>query len=200
MATIDYYFSLMSPFTYLAGMELEQIAGRHGARIHYKPMDITEVFPQTGGVPLPKRHWSRQEYRLQELRRLSAAKGLDINLKPAHFPVDVTFASLAVIAAARAGKPVGEFVHSLLRAVWCEERDISDRATVEAIAGQCGIDMADLESKLTESEETFRANTREAIERGVFGSPFYIVDDERFWGQDRLEWVERYLSAQGGND
>ena len=96
MARIDYYFSLLSPFAYLAGLELERLADRQGAEIAYTPVDLMEVFTATGGVPLAKRHHARLEYREQELRRTAERKGLKLNIHPAHFPVDATLASCTV--------------------------------------------------------------------------------------------------------
>lgn len=194
MTTIDYYFSLLSPFTYLAGLGLEEVAERHGARIDYKPMNIVELFGETGGTPPAKRHWSRQEYRLQELRRISRSYGMAINEKPAHWPTDATLASGVVIAAQSDGQRVGEFVHGVLRAVWAEERDIADPDTVREIAAANGVDFAAIEPSLSDARDVFAANTREAVERGVFGSPFYCVGDERFWGQDRLSWLDDHLA------
>ena len=97
MARIDYYFSILSPFTYLAGDGLERIAAKHGAEISYRPCDIMKVFAETGGVPVPQRHPFRQEYRLQELKRISKRTGLRLNLKPAHWPTDPFPGSAAII-------------------------------------------------------------------------------------------------------
>jgi 2-hydroxychromene-2-carboxylate isomerase len=197
MKTIDYYFSLMSPFTYLAGLRLEEIAARRGAVIRYKPINTFELFPQTGGVPPAKRHWSRQEYRLQELKRISKALGMPINLQPAHWPADATLAAGAVISAQEAGSDAGVLAHALLRAVWSEERDISDPETVRDIVSSCGISWDAIEPGLDAARAAYEENAREAVERGVFGSPFYCVGDERFWGQDRLSWLDDYLAQVG---
>lgn len=199
MARIDYFFSLISPFTYLAGMELERIADRQGAEIAYRPMDLMDVFTQTGGVPLSKRHHSRLEYREQELRRIAQKKGFKFNLHPKHFPTDATLASCAVIAAsARKGDDetdTGALAHALLKAVWAEEHDIAEAETVRKVIADIGMD-PNLAAKARDHEDTYRDYTREAVERGVFGSPFYIVDDEKFWGQDRLGDLEAHLAAR----
>ncbi|GJL83015.1 MAG: 2-hydroxychromene-2-carboxylate isomerase [marine bacterium B5-7] len=200
MKTIDYYFSLLSPFTYLAGLELESIARDHNLAIAYKPMNIGEVFGQTGAVMPKDRHWSRQEYRLQELQRISEAQNMPINLKPAHWPTDVTFASSVLIAAANAGKEVGPFVHALLKAVWSDEKDIGDMSTVIAIANDFDINVDELSIDSPDAPTAFQANTREAIESGVFGSPFYILDGQRFWGQDRLPWLRRTVETSSDSN
>ena len=193
MAKIDYFFSLLSPFTYLAGQRLEQIAARHGAEIIYRPTDIQAVFAETGGVPVPKRHPFRQEYRLQELRRLSAHAGLPLNISPAHWPTNAAPASRAVIAVAAAGGDAGALAHAYLRAVWAEDRDIGDAGTVAAVLAENGHDPAALADAIDKAEAEFAGNTGLALENGVFGAPFYVVDGQRFWGQDRLEYLDRYI-------
>lgn len=199
MALIDYYFSLMSPFTYLAGLRLERLAERQGASIAYKPVDLPEVFTHTGGVPLGKRSPARLAYREQELQRIARRTGLAFNLHPAHFPADPTLASCTVLAAAaRTGEDetdAGALAHALLKAVWAEQKDISDPATVRAVVEELGLDPG-LVDEAADHRETYQENTAEAIERGVFGSPFYIVEGEKYWGQDRLEDLEADLAAR----
>ena len=195
MAVIDYFFSLMSPFTYLAGMRLEEIAEKHNAEIVYRPTDLMKVMPETGGLPVPKRHPFRQQYRLQELRRLSAHTGLPLNIQPKHWPVDAKPASLAVIAVAEQGGDAGKLAHAFLRAVWAEERDIANADTIAAILAENGHDAAALAPAMAAAEAQYDTNTALALERGVFGAPFYIVGDERFWGQDRLDYLDRHLAS-----
>lgn len=199
MADIDYFFSTLSPFTYLAGLRLEEIAARHGASIAYKPMDIMAVFAGTGGVRPAERHISRQQYRAQELRRQSKWLGLPLNLQPAHWPTNAAPSSYAIIAADGAdGGDVGRLAHALLRACWAEERDIAQDAVIRACLTEAGFDPSLADSGLLAGAETYAANTEEAITRGAFGSPFYIVnaDDERFWGQDRLADLDRHLAGK----
>ena len=125
MADIDYFFATVSPWTYLAGTRLEQIAARHGATVAYKPMDLIAVFGRTGGV-LPKdRHPSRMEYRAQELLRQAAKLKMPFNLKPRHWPTNMAPSSYAILAAAQAGGEVGPLAHAFTRACWTEERDIA---------------------------------------------------------------------------
>ena len=204
MAQIDYFLSPVSPNVYLAGTRLEEIAARHGATIAYHPVDIAGLFARTGGTPLPERHESRKAYRLQELRRQAAKRGLPITLRPAHFPTNPAPASYAVIAAqqaaARSGQgDLGGLVHALARACWAEERDIAEDAVVRDCLAAAGFDPALADSGLLAGAETYAANLERAVARGVFGVPFYVVaeDDERFWGQDRLEDLDAHLGARG---
>ena len=193
MARIDYFFSLISPFTYLAGMGLEKIAAKHGAEIVYRPTDVRAVFAKTGGVPVPERHPFRQEYRLQELKRLSARAELPLNLSPAHWPTDAGPASCAVIAVAEQGGDAGAVAHAYLRAVWAEERDIADPKVVSDVLAAAGHDAAGLAGAMEAAKTAYEHNQDLALENGVFGAPFYVVAGERFWGQDRLDFLDWHL-------
>lgn len=198
MAHIDYFFSTVSPFAYLAGDRLEQIAARHGATISYKPFDIIALFSRTGGKPLGERHPSRQELRLQELRRQAKKHALPLNLRPAHFPTNAAPSSYAIIAAqAKGGGDSGALVRAILAACWAEDRDIADDSVIRDCLAKAGFDPSIADSGLLAGAETYAANLEEATARGVFGSPFYITDgDERFWGQDRLEDLDLFLSGK----
>ncbi|WP_372609417.1 2-hydroxychromene-2-carboxylate isomerase [Aquicoccus sp.] len=198
MARIEYYFSTLSPYAYLAGPRLEEIAARHGAAITYKPMDIAAVFARTGGTPLPERTPARQAYRLQELRRQSQKAGLPLTLEPAFFPTNPAPSSYAVIAAqAAGGGNLGALVHCLLRACWAEERNIAEEEVVQDCLQAVGFDPGLTMSGLLSGAETYARNTEDAVAAGVFGAPFYICEDgEMFWGQDRLEDLDAHLAGE----
>lgn len=190
---VDYYLFMISPWAYLGGPRLAEIARRHGATINVKPIDAAVVFPETGGLPLAKRAPARQEYRLVELRRWRDHLGLPLTIRPAHFPVAHETAARLVIAA---GDPFA-LAQAVLAAVWAEERDIADVATLKDIAAATGHDAKALLAA-AESEATgkaYAALSKEAIRRGVFGSPSYVYRDEVFWGQDRLDFLDRALAA-----
>ncbi|WP_426416505.1 2-hydroxychromene-2-carboxylate isomerase [Aestuariirhabdus sp. LZHN29] len=193
MSTVDYYFSVLSPFAYLAGTQLETVAARTGVKVNYKPLDIMGLFAETGGTAPKDRHWSRQQYRLQELARVADYAKLKINLKPAHWPTDPLPASCAIIAAQNLGMDVGPLCHGSLRAVWAEERDIGDPQTVQALLQASSIDAGVVAAAMDGAEAQYHQNTQDAIAAGVFGAPTYVVDDQVFWGQDRLDYLERYL-------
>lgn len=194
VAHIDYYFTVLSPFAYLAGDRLETIAKTRKATISYKPVDIMTLFAEMGGTPPTQRHESRKEYRMQELKRLSKRSGLPMNFQPAHWPTDQKPASAMIVAAEKAGENAGALTQAVLRAVWAEEKDIADPDTLAAIAQSAGVDLAALKPHLEASAAVFEPMTQEAMSRGVFGSPFYVVGDERFWGQDRLDHLDEYLA------
>ncbi|MDQ1899126.1 2-hydroxychromene-2-carboxylate isomerase [Paracoccus sp. WLY502] len=198
MANIDYYFGTISPYAYLAGDRLERIAERHGATITYKPLDILQLFDRTGGIRPANRHPSRMEYRAQELTRWADHLGLALNIKPAFWPVNMAPSSYAVIAAQETGGgDLGGLVQGILRAVWAEDRDISDDGVLRDILEKHGFDPALVDRGLFVGAETYGRNLEQAVEAGAFGSPFYVVRDsgQKFWGQDRLDFLDRHLAA-----
>jgi len=198
LAHIDYFFATVSPFTYLAGTRLEEIAARHGATVTYRPCDLGGVFGRTGGQALNDRHNSRQEYRLQELRRQAAKNAMPINLKPAFWPANPAPSSYAIIAAQAAGDgDLGGLVHSITRACWAEERNIADDDVIRDCLDKAGYDPALADKGLLAGAETYASNLEEAVSRGAFGAPFYITEtNERFWGQDRLGDLDLHLQGK----
>jgi 2-hydroxychromene-2-carboxylate isomerase len=197
MAHIDYYFATISPFTYLAGTRLEDIAQRHGATIAYKPLDVVALFGRTGGQAPKDRHESRKAYRLQEMRRQSVKAGLKLDLQPMFWPTNPAPSSYAIIAAQSAGGgDVGALTHGLTRACWAEEQNIAEDEVIRAALTDAAFDPALADRGLLAGAEAYAANLEEAVARGVFGAPFYVVGEEMFWGQDRLEDLDLYLSGK----
>jgi len=197
MAHIDYYFTTLSPYAYMAGSRLEEIAAKHGATITYKPVDIMQLFARTGGQAPKDRHPARQAYRLQELPRQAKKAGKPLTLHPTHGPTNAAPSSSAVIAAQSAGGGnLGALVHSIMRACWAEERDIAEDAVIKECLEQAGFDPSLADSGLLSGAETYAANLEEAVNKGVFGSPFYLVDSgQGFWGQDRLDDLDAHLAG-----
>ena len=197
MPHVDYYFATLSPYTYMAGTRLEEVAAKHGATITYKPLDIMALFARTGGTPPPQRHPNRQEWRFQEMRRTAKKLEVPINLKPAHWPTNPAPSSYAIIAAQAAGGDVGGLVHAFTRACWAEERDISDDAVVREVLEASGFDPALADKGLLAGAEQYSRNLEDAVMAGVFGAPTYITDgDERFWGQDKIDDLDLHLSGK----
>lgn len=196
MKTIDYYFSPVSPWTYLGHARLRDIARRHGASIAPKPVDYGRVFPVSGGLPLKQRAPQRQAYRMVELRRWRDFLGVPIQLEPKFFPVSPDLAAKTIIAAAGAGAEKQlDLSHAFMRACWEQDRDISDAATLVDLANGAGLDGAALVKAAGEAaaQAEYDRLTQEAVERQVFGAPTYVVGGEPFWGQDRLDFVDRAL-------
>ncbi|MCV2894125.1 2-hydroxychromene-2-carboxylate isomerase [Lentibacter sp. XHP0401] len=198
MATIDYYFTTLSPWAYLAGLRAEEIAARHGLTVVYKPLDIMALFARTGGTAPADRHPARMDYRNQELRRQVKKAGLPMTFpKPMFWPTNPAPSSYAIIAAQEAGGgDVGKLTHSILRATWAEEKDIGEEAVVQDCLEAAGFDRGLTMSGMLVGAETYARNLEEAVERGVFGSPFYILENgEKFWGQDRLDDMAAHLAG-----
>ncbi|MCC2596554.1 2-hydroxychromene-2-carboxylate isomerase [Pusillimonas sp. MFBS29] len=196
MKTIQYYFSPMSPWTYLGHERLMDIARHHGAAIEPKPTNLGKIFPASGGLPLKKRAPQRQAYRLRELERWSRYLTLPLNLHPKFFPVDDTDAALMITATLAKGDVQAALVLSgkLLRAVWVEEKDIADAGTLMQVANEAGLDGAALYSARDAGMALYEQYTQEAARLQVFGAPWYVYKGEPFWGQDRLDFLDRALA------
>jgi len=198
---LDYYFATISPFTYLAGTRLTDIAARHGLEVVYKPLDIMGLFGRTGGIPPKDRHPNRQAYRLQDLERAAKKVGLPLTLKPMFWPTNPAPASYAIIAAQNAVAKgadgnLGALVHGIGRRCWADDKNIAETEVVAEALIEAGFEADLTDSGLLEGAETYAANLEEAVARGVFGAPFYITeDDQRFWGQDKLDDLD--LTLQG---
>ncbi len=196
---IDYYFSPQSPYVYLGHARFTEIAARHGAQVNLKPCDLGKVFATSGGLPLAQRPPQRQAYRLVELARWRDYLGVPLDLEPKYFPVSGDAASRLIIAArlahgtARAMALLG----AIGRALWAEERNIADAATLAELADRLDLDGAAL-LKASEGQgvqEEYARHTQDAISAGVFGAPWYVYDGQPYWGQDRLEFLDRALAA-----
>jgi 2-hydroxychromene-2-carboxylate isomerase len=197
LAQIDYFLATVSPYVYLAGSRLEQIAARHGAGIAYKPLDTAALFPRTGGQVLADRHESRKAYRLQELRRQAVKAGLPLNLRPLYWPVNPAPSSYAILAAQKAGGgDLPGLIHGITRALWAEERDIADAEVIGALLAAHGFDPKVADRGMLSAAEAYVANLEEAVARGVFGVPTFITGTEMFWGQDRLDDLDLHLAGK----
>ena len=197
-ATIDYYFAPNSPYVYLGHERFVRIAREAGATIRVKPVDLGgKVFPVSGGLPLAKRAPQRQAYRLVELRRFSEWLGLPLNVQPKYFPVSSDDAAKLIIAVdLKDGTDAAlALTGAVARAVWVEDRNIADEAVLAALLEAGGLPAARLEDAHSQTvHERYEIDTQQAIEAGVFGAPSYVIDGEIFWGQDRLDFVQRRLA------
>ncbi len=197
MRRIDYYFAPQSPWTYLGHDRLVAMAHQAGAQVHLMPADFGHIFAASGGLPLGKRAPQRQAYRLVELARFRDHLGLPLNLQPRFFPVAVDDAARLLIAAQlAAGSEVAlKLSGAVFAAVWAQERNIADAGTLAELLAEQGLpaDWLD-DAHSAQVQELYEAHTRQAIATGVFGAPSYVVDGEIFWGQDRLDLLERRLA------
>ncbi len=196
---VDYYFAPQSPWTYLGHLRFWDVARAAGATIRVRPVDLGgKVFPVSGGLPLSKRAPQRQAYRLLELRRFSEWLHAPINVEPKFFPVagDDAARLITAVEMKDGADAAMHITDAVLRAVWVEERNIADEATLAALLRERELPPQRLDESQSQAvQERYEANTRAAIDAGVFGAPSYVVDGEIFWGQDRLDFLQRRLAA-----
>jgi 2-hydroxychromene-2-carboxylate isomerase len=196
-ATIDYYFTSASPFTYLGHQPLRAVAEKHGAQINVKPVNLLGIWEISGAVMPAKRPPVRQRYRFVELQRIADYRGVPINPKPKYFPVNATLADCSVIALTEAGHDPLSYMERLFAGVWVNEEDIADEAVLARFLKAEG---ADAEAVLAAAREQqiadIRArNTEDAIAADVVGVPAYVLNGECFWGQDRVEYLDHALAS-----
>lgn len=197
--TIEYYFTPQSPWTYLGHQRFAQIASAAGATVRVLPVDFGRIFPVSGGLPLGQRAPQRQAYRLVELQRFSEHLQLPINRQPKFFPVGGDPAARLITAVDQSdGSAMAmTLAGAIFKAVWVEERNIADDQVLAAILQERGLDAARLaQSHSPAIQQLYDTRTQQAIDAGVFGAPSYVVDDEIFWGQDRLDLLEKKLAAR----
>jgi len=196
--TVDYYFAPQSPWAYLGHQRLTEIAARTGATVRVMPIDLGgKVFPISGGLPLGQRAPQRQAYRLVELQRFSEHLKAPLNLKPRYFPVGGDDAARLIIAAdlAQGSAAAMQVAGAVLAACWAQERNIADEKVLGELLAELGLPAVLLAQSHSQAvQERYEAYTQAAIDAGVFGAPSYVVNGEIFWGQDRLDFVERALS------
>jgi len=196
---IDYYASLNSPWTHLGAARIEAMAMAHGATMRIYPVDFGTIFANSGGLPLPRRSPQRQAYRLQELVRWRDHLGIPITIQPKFFPSSEALTSGCVIGVRETigDQPAIKLAHAVLKAVWQQEKNPADPATLAGLIKDVGLDPDAIlalgaDPKWTAKRE---ADTKAALDRNVFGAPSYVIGDDIFWGQDRLSFVERRLAA-----
>ena len=194
---IDYWFSLASPWAFLGHQVFVDLTRQHGVAVRYKPVQLAEVFPQTGGLPLPKRHPARQRYRILELQRWREARGIPLKLHPKHWPIPIALPDRTVVAVAESGADPSDYTRRAMTAIWVEDRDLKEDATLVALLDEAGHDGGAMlaAAKSDAIGAIYAARAQEAVDANVIGSPCYVLDGEVFWGQDRLGLLESALKS-----
>lgn len=194
---IDYYFSIISPWSFLGHAPFMAVAARHGAEVAYRPVSLGPVFAETGGLPLAQRAPQRQRYRILELQRWRVKRGIDFHIRPAFWPFDPTLADQTVIAALQAGHGVEGLLPGLYSAVWQQQLNLADPAVVAAVADAAGLPGAALTAAATgaAAAAAYLDHRVQALAADVFGAPAYVLDGEVFWGQDRIELLDDALAS-----
>ena len=196
-STIDYWFTLASPWAFLGHRAFLDLVSQHGVTVRYRPVDLGEVFPHTGGLPLPKRHPARQRYRILELQRWREARGIPLKLHPKHWPFPVATANRTIVAIAEAGADPGRYTRRAFEGVWVKDEDLAQDATLIALLNECGHDGAAMLAAARSDTvgALYAGYAQEAVDANVIGSPCYVLDGEVFWGQDRLALLDSALKS-----
>jgi len=194
---VDYYFSFQSPWAYIGHSLFREVARIHGLKVNYKPVVLVDLFSETGGLPLMKRHPVRQRYRMVELQRWRDKRGLKFHLQPANWPFNARLADGVVIAADEAGLDPEPFMRRAFAAVWEDQLNLADPATLIELAVASGLPGKRLveRSGADEISAAYEKNRQDALAADVFGSPVYVLDGEVFWGQDRIELLADALKS-----
>lgn len=195
---IDYYFSLPSPWAYIGHKLFMDLVKTHDLKVTYKPVFLGELFAETGGLPLGKRHPVRQRYRLLELQRWRAKRGLDFHVQPKHWPFDARIPDGMVLAALEAGFDPDPLLRRAFAAIWEGQLDLADPEVLIKLADDSGLPGRQLVERAASAEigAAYDKNQRDAQAADVFGSPAYVLNGEVFWGQDRLELLADALKSK----
>ena len=194
---VDYYFSFSSPWAYIGHKAFRDVVDAYGLTVNHKPVILVDLFSETGGLPLIKRHPVRQRYRMVELQRWRDKRGLNFHFQPKHVPLNARLADGVVIAAIELGLDPDPFLRRAFPAVWEDELNLADPATVAKLANDTGLPGEKLveRSGSEEISAAYEQNRQDAIAADVFGSPVYVLDGEVFWGQDRIELLADALKS-----
>ena len=194
---VDYYFSIQSPWAYIGHRLFIEVAAAHGLRVNHKPVVLVDLFSETGGLPLLKRHPVRQRYRMVELQRWRDKRGLKFHLQPANWPFNARLADGVVIAAIEAGHDPDRFLRRAYAAVWEDQLNLADPATLAQLADNTGLPGKQLVERAGSEAigAVYEQNRQDALAADVFGSPVYVLDGEVFWGQDRIELLADALKS-----
>lgn len=189
---VSYFFSMISPFAYIGHDPFMELAAKYELTVHYRPLKLFDVFADSGGVPVSQRHPLRQAYRLIELQRWRDKRGLTFNMKPEFFPFDASTADRVVIAICEARQDPAPFMALGFNAVWLDNRNLADDSVIADTIEAAGLKSGPLIKAAKEDQiaALYEQYTKEALEKGCFGSPSYVLNGEPFWGQDRLELLE----------
>ncbi|MCB1411986.1 MAG: 2-hydroxychromene-2-carboxylate isomerase [Xanthobacteraceae bacterium] len=195
--SVDYYFSTQSPWAYIGHAPFMDVVNGAGLKVNYKPVVLVDLFSETGGLPLMKRHPVRQRYRMVELQRWRDKRGLDFHLQPRHWPFNARLADGLVIAAVEAGHDPDSLLRRAYAAVWEQQRNLADRAVLVELADAAGLPGEALVDRAASDEiaAVYEGNRQDALAADVFGSPVYVLDGEVFWGQDRIELLADALTS-----
>ena len=194
---VDYYFSFQSPWAYVGHRAFRSLVSTCDLKVNYKPVVLVDLFSETGGLPLMKRHPVRQRYRMVELQRWRDKRGLKFHLQPANWPFNARLADGVVIAAIETGLDPDRYLARGFAAVWEDQLSLADPATVAKLADESGLPGKQLVERSAQEaiSAAYEQNRQDALASDVFGSPAYVLDGEVFWGQDRIDLLGDALKS-----
>ncbi len=195
MLTIDYYFAPISGYAYLGHQAFMNIARDAGATVNFCPVEIAKVFAASETTPPFAQSDVRRSYRIEDQARWAALRGVRMAEVPANWPTDPRLACRAILAAGELGVDQDAATLACLYAVWTEERDIADPGDLGEALAASNLPAHQILERASEEDmrDAADALTQRAIDAQVFGSPTYVVNGQRFWGQDRLEFLAEAL-------
>jgi 2-hydroxychromene-2-carboxylate isomerase len=195
--SIEYFFSFVSLWSYVGSRVFQDIVKRTDAKVEFKPIDLLAAFDAGGSKKVRERPAPRQAYRIVEMQRWREHYKIPLTIWPKYYPVDPSLGHRMLLAAIRDGGDVMAFAHAGTAAVWADERDVADPDTLVRLANEGGLDgkhlLAQADDPALKARES--ALTQEAIDRQLFGAPFYFYRGEPFWGQDRLTMLEQAITS-----
>ncbi len=194
---LDFYFSFISLYTYIGYEAFEALVQKYDLEVTYKPIDLHAVFSASGGLPVSKRPPQRQAYRFVEMQRWAITRNIPLVLKPKYHPSDPVIGHRMLITAMAQNLDVRAFIRNSLKILWVDDLDIKDSKVMVGVANKSGLDGEQLlrDSVNHEVDTEVHRLTAEAVERQVFGTPFFFYRDEPFWGQDRLDLLEDAIQS-----
>ena len=195
MIQVDYFMTHGSPWTFLGHKRLGEIIKKYKVKLNMYPVNYGEIFPISGGLPVSKRPVQRQKIRLQELKRWSKFLNIPLTLQPKFFPVDPALSHRTIILAQKNNINVENLIFSFQKSVWADEKDISDENTIIEICKSNNFDSSSIIEDANSEDiiSEYKNNTEEALSKNVWGSPTFIYNNELFWGQDRIDFLERAI-------
>lgn len=195
--TIDYFLTCVSPWTYLGHDAARALAEKHGVSLNVRPVNLGEMFKVSGQVGLGDRPAVRQRYRFMELQRFADFRGKKMNFKPKFFPTNPALADHSICAILLDGGDPLDYMGAVFAAIWAEEKDISDAATLADLLARSGFDAGKVLDRAQgpEAAAMRAANTEAAIAVDATGVPSFVRDGEAFWGQDRLDLLDHALTT-----
>lgn len=196
MTAIDFYFDFSSPYGYLAAQKIEALAAKHGRAVNWRPILLGVAFKATGMAPLPQVP-IKGPYAMRDFPRSARFHGIAYR-QPSVFPISTVVACRAYYAIFQKNeKQAVQLAKAFYKAYFVDDVNISEADNVLKVAASIGLEADALRAAINDQavKDQAKSEVEAAIAKGVFGSPYIVVDGEPFWGMDRLDQVDRWLQG-----